>query len=455
MKSRRLFLKVLQPEVELEEAVQVFIRINSGGRPVQEEERAFSILVQSSDETSPAIRKMFNAIHGNAVKRKSPHESIEHDEALARMNERGFGFKLFIRVFILAVSYHTGRSVGSSGLSFGVIRDRRFLAIVDKKDNLYRRLWDVTSSATIALRHLLRTQLNLDSLQFLPDTMSLVPLFLLLIKYPGILEASASDEPRIAPEYEPGMAQLALLMLLRDPSGQQVMKWANLVMDSEDNAARVIDLLVKESKLDRRRLADRLASANSLTNRYVLLMYALERRKGARDFSYRENGLDGEGFKVPERVVGEDAEPEKQHLVPYSLLATAYDLASGTRASTSEINNIGNITYISRIQNSWGGVSDRLLKLKADDETNRPLTSSMAVHWRRTNECAGLSDADRQQVARCESSTSVGSAVGGRRSLRDSPNGRGICATNGLSDETPCFRIVRSESSRRCPWATS
>jgi hypothetical protein len=99
-------------------------------------------------------------------------------------------------------------------------------------------------------------------------------------------------------------------------------------------------------------------------------MYALERRKGARDFSYRENGLDGEGFKVPERVVGEDAEPEKQHLVPYSLLATAYDLASGTRASTSEINNIGNITYISRIQNSWGGVSDRLLKLKADDETN-------------------------------------------------------------------------------------
>ena len=370
MKDRRLFLKVLGSHVPLDEAVQIFIRINSGGRPVQEEERAFSILVESSEETSPAVKRIFSAVHGAAQERKSPHETLEHDEALARMNERSFGFKLFIRVFILAVTYHTGRSVGASSLSFGVLRDRRFLAILENKNDLYKTLWDVTAAAVLAMRHLLRTQLKLDSLQFLPDSMSLVPLFLLLIKYSGLIEDAGTDKAHITADYQPGIAQLAFLMLLRDPTGQQIMKWANTIMESEGDAGTVIDRLMQDSALDRKQLTNKLASANSLTNRYVLLLYALERRTEARDFSYRENGLVGDDFGVSERVVGEDADPEKQHLIPYSLLAGAYDLTSPSRASTSEINNIGNITYISRVENSWEGLSDRLLKLKTEDPSN-------------------------------------------------------------------------------------
>lgn len=48
IKTRKLFLKVLPSSWGLDQVIDVFIRINSGGRPVEEEERAFSQLLRLS-----------------------------------------------------------------------------------------------------------------------------------------------------------------------------------------------------------------------------------------------------------------------------------------------------------------------------------------------------------------------------------------------------------------------
>ena len=155
MKTRQLFLKHLGTDIGLDEAVRIFIRINSGGRPVQEEERAFSTLVRESPVTNQQVRKLFDLVHPARQRTGSSIESIDRDEAMRRMNERSFGFKLFIRVFILAASYHTERPLGSGSLSFRVLQDTKFLKLLDGGPDRYATLWSVTSDVVLASRRLL------------------------------------------------------------------------------------------------------------------------------------------------------------------------------------------------------------------------------------------------------------------------------------------------------------
>ncbi len=371
MKSRRLFLRVLGSDVALEEALSVFIRINSGGRPVQEEEKAFSALVGKCETTNEWVEKIFGEVQKASPSAGAAPEGLPRDDAMTRMNERAFGFKLFVRVFVLAANYHTCRSVGSSSLSFSVLADRRFLDGLGengrgKRGGSHDRLWEVTARTVVAMRRLLEERLHLDALQFLPETRSLTPLFLSLIKYPSLIVGTDLDGVNVRSDFASGLAELALLLLLNRPSNHKLMAWTAQLQQDHSDAATALGSLRRQLRLRKNDLAEALADANSLTNRYTLLAYGLERSKAARDFSYSKNGLVGPQFSQDERLLDESAKPEKQHLVPYSYLESAFNLQSKSRVGETEANNIGNISYISHAQNSWGGLSDELLELSKE-----------------------------------------------------------------------------------------
>ena len=61
--------------------------------------------------------------------------------------------------------------------------------------------------------------------------------------------------------------------------------------------------------------------------------------------------------------------PERQHILPYSLLAIVYNIqGQRARVSRHEVNNIGNITFISQKLNSFDtGLGSEPIKLNLED----------------------------------------------------------------------------------------
>ena len=53
-----------------------------------------------------------------------------------------------------------------------------------------------------ATHRLLETPLKLDALQFLPETSALFPVFVLLIKYPGLIQDAGTLNARVNPAFE-------------------------------------------------------------------------------------------------------------------------------------------------------------------------------------------------------------------------------------------------------------
>lgn len=112
--------------------------------------------------------------------------------------------------------------------------------------------------------------------------------------------------------------------------------------------------------------------ARSLQHPAVGWLYAIERRGGAREFSWAAqfDGFQRTGGKVgvPNRELPAEAElrqgdsddlyPEKQHIVPFTIARQIVD-KGGTRATASPSNAIGNLTWLSRRQNGLDALSDR------------------------------------------------------------------------------------------------
>jgi len=101
------------------DVVQLYNRINSGGKRVESEERAFATLTSIWPGTNAWLQDLFREIHPENV-RRDERSLRGRDDMLRRKKERNFGFKLFIRTFLQACAYHLGYSVGSSTFSFDI-----------------------------------------------------------------------------------------------------------------------------------------------------------------------------------------------------------------------------------------------------------------------------------------------------------------------------------------------
>lgn len=365
MLERQVFVRV-EPECSLDRVVAIYNRINCAGKRVEAAERAFAMLVAIDPPSSDAIRGLFQAVHGTT---RSP--GMERDCVLKRQKERSFGFSLFVRTFVQVCAYHFGSQSKSLAFSFDYVWSDDFSAKARALGpEQFRELWRTVEEAIRFVHNVLREELGCDDLRFLPETSSLVPVFQLLIRYPGLVQAGAKTQ----------VAALILHLYLAECTQAQIMKMVGVANNPQlrHAADAIAKMRAGLRVLTKGSLATRLSSANSLQDRYALMLYWLERSRGARDFSYGANRgrlAKPDSFRGPEMVLDRAAEAEKQHIVPYSVLKEGIyrsELGSNARVGTHAANNVGNLTYISQRLNSYEvGIGENRLLLDDEPLENR------------------------------------------------------------------------------------
>lgn len=368
---RRQFFVSIQRGTELADMVSLYNRINSGGKRVEIEERAFARLVGLQPGTFRDLKAAFDAVHGPSQKKVTDGTpKLERDDALQRQKERAFGFKLFIRVFLQVCQHHLGFPQGRTEFSFELAEKASFIhafgsLTASEADALWAETIRVLGHARAVLGHPLRA----DDLRFLPDASALMPVFQLLIHYPSL-----KDE-----QYRPLLAALCLRLMLAELDSRRLLELTAIAGDPNEVAFRAIPKMLKalKDRLAPSALGSRLQYANSIQSRYVLLLYWLQRSLGARDFVYGQvPSLTG-----PERVLEEAAEPEKQHLLPFIKAQKLYG-GELRRAGSHLVNSIGNLTYISQALNDFdGGLGEHFARL--DLEPSENLRAHLLVDERR------------------------------------------------------------------------
>ena len=374
MREHQLFdVHVLQETdraFRLRDVVDIYNRINSGGRRVESEEVAFATLVSLSPGTGEWLRQAFEKIHP-ASSRPKPWRSFR-DDILQRRKEKAFGFKLILRTFIQVCAYHFGYSLGSNSVSFDVVDRPVFRRDLLRAAEKVKALRDRTSGVLSFVRDVLRSELGCDDLQMLPDTTALLPVFQLLIRFPGIALQPNGD--RVVASL---ILRLLLLPRLNPAIALQLMELVNQSRTGGECLKRLAEEIGED--LTGKALRKRLERSNSLQDRYVLLLYWLVRRKGAHDLTYdqlapaKRNALVSEyGQKYEHAVLlDESVDPEKQHLVPYKELRKLFGLRSRGRISRHPANNIGNISYLSHAMNDFKtGLGGDAADLSREPEEN-------------------------------------------------------------------------------------
>lgn len=340
------------------EVVKVYNRINSGGVRVAAEEKAFATLVSIRRESNKWLQQLFSEIH-SLEKGSNTKAGLDRDHALRREKERSFGFKLFIRTLIQALSYHFNYSIGSGSFSFDVLgRNVTREQLLDaEKQHALDNVLDETSRILKYMRKLL-AELNCDDLRFLPDTNSLVPVFQLLLTYPHLIKNKH--------KYGFLIKNFVVNLLLLNLTQRDLFKITKQIRETKylSECLPIID----KFRIKRSDLITNLKNAKTLQSRYVLLLYWLERKNRAHDFSYKNF------TKIKGRVkpLSTHCNPEKQHIIPYNDLKKIFGIDDKTRLSTHSANSIGNITYISHELNGYEkGLSDSYIKLEEEETEGR------------------------------------------------------------------------------------
>lgn len=364
MRKGAFFVSV-QRKGGLGEMVSLYNRINSSGKRVEAEERAFARLVGLKPVTYRELKTTFDKLHSDsptATPAGGNRKGIDRDEVLKRQKERSFGFKLFVRVFLQVCQHRLAVPQGQREHSFDLAERASFItAFASLTSTEVEELWDETRHVLCLVRRVLRDELYCDDLRFLPDTISLTPVFQLLIHYPAL-----STEIR----FRPLLANLCLRLLLAELDSRTLQDLTNLARDPSQVAFRVVPQILRtvHPKVQRKHLSRRLRESNSLQDRYVLLLYGLVRRRKARDFLYSkvDNAV---GLVPPEKPVGEEVAPEKQHLVPFKKAQGIYPELR--RTSSHVVNGVGNLTYISHALNHYDALGDQFAKLEAEPPDNQ------------------------------------------------------------------------------------
>lgn len=351
---------------DLASMVSLYNRINSSGKPVESEERAFASLAGiCGREASDWLRRTFDAVHG--PRNGGCAGSLERDDLLQRERERMFGFKLFIRTLVQVCAFHVGRPRPRGGWPMELLASPGFEAVL-KVARRRRENFDAATRILSTLRGAVE-KLGCDDLRWLPDTGVLVPLTHLLLRFPQLPDRSGGAD----------LIRAVMLSLLLAPRlGDSASEIVNVV-ERAQQLEPVVEYL--RGELDPRcgdlpDLAAQLDEANTLQHRLVLLLYWRLRCAEAKDFSYAAVGDAKPVYQErgAERLLCRDANPERQHLIPYSVLERIYPELRGETRLTAQhpANGIGNLTWISRALNSHEtGYGADVMDLEAEPAKNR------------------------------------------------------------------------------------
>jgi hypothetical protein len=152
----------LPPTNTLGRIVQVYVRINTAGKRVEPEERAFADLVAVDRNLEEALDAVATSAHGKS------HASADkklRDIRLKRRRETQFGLALMVRTIAVLIAYHRDDRLTSSRVSLSSI-DAEELAAEGMKDKLPLLVKNATSILkTIA--EVLQSELGCDDFRML------------------------------------------------------------------------------------------------------------------------------------------------------------------------------------------------------------------------------------------------------------------------------------------------
>jgi len=361
--EKKLFFWKILEDKEYYEIVDLYNRVNSAGKRVEEEEKAYATLVSLYPKTIEYISKLFKNIHTNKDSTNDP----SRDDYLQRKKENHFGFKLFIRFFIQLCNYHFGIEVNPSSMSFHIVENENFQKCM-KNEERAEKLWKKAEKIIeyFGADKGLLAKLYCDDFRFMPDAISLWPVFQLLIQYPGLMEPEYKKFKKL-------LAELCLQLFLCEHDYRKLYKL--LTKMTGKLCSKCIEEIKKYANEQTKDLDKSLEKANSLQNRYVLLLYWLLRKRGIKDFS--PNSLPEGGSCSNEKThlnevneINKQSTAEKQHIIPYAKLKVVYssELMTEGRLTTHPVNNIGNLTYLSHCMNSQ--LEDKFFNIDAEDNDN-------------------------------------------------------------------------------------
>lgn len=311
IRDRRLQVVVRDGD-DLPGIVSMYIRINESGVAVRSDERAYAALIDHHPEGSAWLGRMFAAVHPDRTANR-------RTDLLKRQRERMFGFSMFVRVMIQAVSHHMDGDRTDLDSTGSWQWQSRWL----EDPELRARVFETGEAAAIRVARVLRERLGCDDYRFLPSADGLRPVFALLLKYPQVGDAIVAR------------AILALQLGTSPTRGRLRDDKVAARIRSSDTLAEALDALPALGPLES--LQTRLHQARGTQDRWVSLFYWYQCTHGARDW-----GGD-------ERVLNRHAAAHKEHIVPFSALVPLYDdLASrGGRSRRHAANSLGNLTFLS------------------------------------------------------------------------------------------------------------
>jgi hypothetical protein len=377
---REFFVRKLSGDFA--EVVRVYNRINSAGKRVDAAERALATLSALNKDTSSRLKNMFDLVHRTTQEEPA---RLERDMVLRRQRERSLGLQFFMRVFIQTCCHHMRLPVESSSTAFEAI-DREQLkdSLRTASDKKWDTLWERATCTAECIARVLRDELFCDDFRFVPDAASLMPITQLLLRFPELAGKPSQDgrveaERSATGDRRPHDARLAALLLRSFLcEKREVLELAEHVRVTTEKPGKIFQYLERHLEVKTLTGPDsleaRLVQSNSERDRYVLLLYWLERERKVRDFSYLNletsgdektpaRGSECEGITAGnERIVSRDCHPEKQHIVPMARIGDAVD-QSRKRSRKNRATNIGNLTYISRALNTFTGLGDKPVAL--------------------------------------------------------------------------------------------
>lgn len=398
------------PRAEVRQAIAAYVRINRAGMRVQDEERALAVLAKWHNGILNLLAEFTRLRDGE------PDVRMESDarKLLTHSSEKAFGFALWIRTVVrfvvLRVLANTAQQwLGPDAMERWTVGDKFNQFSEPEAKNVITEAARHAGDALLLVDSLLSNELGFDHRMARPSTRALIP----------VLDVFAHIEPdelktlrntTVGSDLRALLARVIHLTMLHpyldqaELAGLCVKVHGDACKDGEwglEGTAgirtRLRSYLVELHRLwsmeagvktgqptDDKDLFKQLAElatdsffkladeAKSLQAQAVGWLYAIERRNHATEFDWAsqevlEMTVRHEGVAIPLEAA---CTPEKQHIVPF-VNAKKFAGKSGTRATASPANAVGNITWLSARQNGFNGFSDKWAVLSEQrDEQN-------------------------------------------------------------------------------------
>lgn len=390
---------ILKKEVD---GLQSYIRTNCGGKRVETEEVEYAYLVNKFKETTGTVEEIFDFIH-----------DIGEDRAeLKRMKEFNLGLKFFINVFNLVSLYNQNGNITKNVISPTNLERISWLCPQKTIPKVLERSKKILHYLANKEDGIITNELYCDDLRYIPEAKSLYPIIYLLAACSDeSFEMLKTEQYKKTIAY-----LILGIFLLNDDNLWEKLLLNNSIRNRGSieeyvrNICKEIGSNCKDKMLIKKIMGDQSQGINkmSMNNHYTKMLYWLLRKEGVHDFSYNENTTPSKedlleeikktfqkkssisiiGRKIDDRtkkrrelmikeqeerisilnknvkdiesgrikglILSKYVDSQKGHLYPYSEMKKLYlDAIEDThRKDKHEINNIGNLSYISTWLNS-------------------------------------------------------------------------------------------------------